>query len=388
MTYNKKIKVLHIITQLEWGGAQDNTVYTCQNLDKKIFECFLLTTPGRLSEELSDESKRTYQLKYLQYLVRPINPLKDILALFEIIKELKRIKPDIVHTHSSKAGIIGRISARWCKVPVIIHSIHGFGFNSNQPHIIRWIFILLERVVSRWTTKFIAVSKNNITTGIDKGIFSAEKTVLIRSGVKTSRFSRVSDLDVKHLKDAEGIPIDSPILGTVACFKPQKAPLDFIRTCAMISHILPLVHYIMIGDGELRKSAETRANKFGISHKIHFLGWRSNIEAWLNVFDVFLLTSKWEGLPRSIVEAMLTGLPVVATSVDGNAEIIQHNITGFLVPPGDYGGLAGYAIKCLRDSNLRDRIGTAAKKSITDEFDIDNMVKKQENLYTKLLILV
>lgn len=380
------IKVVHIITKLELGGAQQNTLYTVSHLDKERFIPILITGSEGL---LVDDAKRLgIEAYFLPSLVREINPVKDIQALLYIRRLLLRIKrssqsPIIVHTHSSKAGIIGRWAAYLSGIPVIIHTFHGYGFNDYQSLLKKWLFIFLERLTARITTKFIAVSKNNIEKGINAGIFKGDDVELIRSGIDIGEFKDVA-IDKAKKKKELGIEADLPIVGMIACFKPQKAPLDFIKAAHIVHQKMPDVRFIVAGDGELRPAIEDLINRFGMKDKIRLLGFRRDIPEILKCLDVFVLTSLWEGLPRVILQAMAAGIPVVATAVDGSSEVVKNGINGFLVKPGDLEGIAEKIIYILQKSqDLKFNISDF--KSILDEFDIDLMVRQQEKLYEALV---
>src|SRR4030067_304591 len=252
------IKVVHIITKLELGGAQQNTLYTVSHLDKSKFIPILITGSEGL---LVDDAKRLgIEAHFLSSLVREINPVKDITALLDIRRLLLRIKrssqsPIIVHTHSSKTGIIGRWAAYLAGIPVIIHTYHGYGFNDYQSIFKNRLFIFLKRLPAKISTRFIAVSKNNIEKGINAKIFSSDDVELIRSGIDISEFSDVK-IDKAKKKKELWVELDRPLVGMIACFKPQKAQLDFIKAAYLVHQKMPDVRFIVAGDGELRPSME------------------------------------------------------------------------------------------------------------------------------------
>src|SRR3990170_832482 len=380
------IKVVHIITKLELGGAQQNTLYTVSHLDKGKFIPILITGSEGL---LVDDAKRLgIEAYFLPSLVREINPFKDITALLDIRRLLRSIKrpsqsPIIVHTHSSKAGIIGRWAAYLAGIPVIIHTYHGYGFNDYQSFLKRRLFVLLERLTARITTRFIAVSKNNIEKGINAGIFRSDDVELIRSGIDISEFSDVK-VDKAKKKMELGIELDKPLIGMIACFKPQKAPLDFVKAAHLVCQKMSDVRFVVAGDGELRPPMEELINNLGLKDKIKLLGFRRDIPEIMKCLDVFVLTSLWEGLPKVIVQAIAAGIPIVATEVDGSSEVIKNGVNSFLVKPGDVEGIAEKVMNILqKPKDFKFEISDL--KSILDEFDINLMVKKQEKLYEALV---
>ncbi len=380
------IKVVHIITKLELGGAQQNTLYTVSHLDKTEFIPILITG---LEGLLVDDAKRLgIEAHFLPSLVREINPVKDIQALFDIRRLLLSIKrssqsPIIVHTHSSKAGIIGRWAAYLAGIPVIIHTYHGYGFNDYQSILQRWFFIFLERLTAKITTRFIAVSKNNIEKGINAKIFSSDDVELIRSGIDISEFSDVK-IDKAIKKKELGVELGKPLVGMIACFKPQKAPLDFVKAAHLVCQKMSDVRFVVAGDGELRPPMEELINSLDLKDKIKLLGFRRDIPEIMKCLDVFVLTSLWEGLPKVIVQTIAAGIPIVATEVDGSSEVIKNGINGFLVKPGDVEGIAEKIMYILqKPKDFKFEI--SGLKSILDEFDINLMVKKQGKLYEALV---
>jgi glycosyltransferase involved in cell wall biosynthesis len=391
-----KLKVIHIITMLELGGAQQNTIYTVTHLNTERFYPVLISGKGGLL----DETVRNLSIKkyFVTYLKRKINPIFDVLALFNILIILFKENPDIVHTHSSKAGILGRWAAFLVKIlkllffttrrikkmrPLIIHTFHGFGFNDYQNMITKNLFILIEQITEKITDKFIAVSEQNIDTGINNRIGLRNKYVLIRSGVKIKDFSEVK-ID-KGLKKRElGIKDNDRVVTTIGPFKPQKNLSDYIELANLVLMKISNVKFIIIGDGEQRNLLLNRVKQLKLENNILFLGWRKDIPELLAITDIFVMTSLWEGLPRSIVEAMLSEKPVIAYSVDGVKEIVKDNVTGFLINPKNIKLMSEKLLFLLNNTDLIYKFGKMAKTTIDISFDIDYMVKQQESLYEKL----
>jgi glycosyltransferase involved in cell wall biosynthesis len=235
-------------------------------------------------------------------------------------------------------------------------------------------------MASHWTDAFVAVSEENIRTGVQEGIFPRERSRLIRSGFDTARFLTGSREAGRKIL---GIPEGVPVVGTVAVFKPQKAPLDFVETARRVASEIPDSRFVMVGDGELRGESERTAAAIGMSDRFSFLGWRPEVPDLMAAFDVFLLTSRWEGLPKVVPQALITGCPVVATSVDGTREIVDPGVDGVLAEPGDVEALARGVSDILAG---RLRLDAAKKReSMVREFDQDEMVRSQERLYAEIL---
>ena len=320
-TSNGPVAVAHIITKLELGGAQQNTLFTVSHLDTRRFRPILITgEPGVLDEDA--RSLTTLEFHRVPTLVRPIRPWGDLLALIELTRLLRRLAPAIVHTHSSKAGILGRLAACLAGIPLIVHTIHGYGFTPAQSPPARSALIAMERMVSRFTTRFIAVSEATRRQGIDLGLFSPERCTVIRSGIDLRMF-RHTQIDVEKKRRELGLMPDSPVIGMIAPLKPQKAPLDYVRLAASIHRVRPDAQFLLIGDGPLRADVEAAVRQQGLGTGFRLLGWRRDIAEILRSLDVFVLTSRWEGLPRVYLEALSSGVPVVGTNVDGAAEVVH-----------------------------------------------------------------
>jgi glycosyltransferase involved in cell wall biosynthesis len=376
-----RTRVLHIITRLEPGGAQRNTLYTVEHLDRSEFEVALAWGPG---DALDRDAERIGDLRRepVPEMNRPLSPRRDLAALRRIRELLRELGPQIVHTHSSKAGVLGRLAARLERVPVVIHSIHGYGFTPLQPAPLRALFVIVEKIVGRWTDHFIAVSKQNLQLGLELGLFGPERVSVIRSGIELGRFRQAQN--GTELRDRIGVPSSAPLVTQIGNFKPQKAPLDFVRMAAAVSRELPETWFVMVGDGRLRPAAENLARELGVADRMVFCGWWDDVPGLLAATDVSVLSSRHEGLPRAVVESLAAGVPVVATAVDGTVEVVRDGVNGCLVEPGDVDGLARGVTELLGDSDLRRRMSVAAGDGL-DEFDIDRMVRQQEELYRCLL---
>ena len=377
--------MVHVITLLEWGGAQENTLFTLGSLDPRRFDRVLIAGKGGMLDPRAARIPgcRFYQVDSLVREIRPAHDARAFLSLVRLLREEKGRTPGIpliVHTHSSKAGILGRAAARRAGADAIVHSIHGFGFHEEQPAPLRGLLVGLERMASRWTDAFVAVSAENIRMGVREGIFAPGKVRLIRSGFDTARFLGGSREKGRRLL---GIPPDVPVVGTIAAFKPQKAPLDFIEVARRVRERIPAAWFVMVGDGELRKEVERAAESASLRDHLVLPGWREEIPDLLRAFDVFLLTSRWEGLPKVIPQSLISGVPVVATAVDGTREIVDDGVDGYLLPPGDVAGLARRVSDLLAGDSAVNPL--FKRDRLLREFDQEEMVRAQERLYEELL---
>jgi len=382
----KTVPVVHIITKLELGGAQQNTLFTVAHLDQGCFRPYLITNPEGIlvPEALALKGVEAF---FIPELVRKVNPLRDVRALFKIKKILQGIKKKadsvmICHTHSSKAGILGRWGAQLAGADAIIHTIHGFGFHPYQPVPLHYFLIFLERVTAWITDKFIAVSQATIQKGVDAGIFPARKATMIRSGIELEQFTNVN---VKRSEKKKALRVEPtlPLVTMIGCLKPQKAPLDYVEVAYRVLQKKDAC-FILVGDGILRERVEKRANKLGVGERFRLLGWRRDIPEILAVTDIFCLTSLWEGLPRVLPQAMAVGLPIVATGVDGTPEAVVHGVNGFVTKPRDIREMAERICYLLDHPQKAKDMGRYGKEKVV-EFDIQHMVREQEDLYLKIL---
>ena len=380
-----KIRVLHPITRLIIGGAQENTMLTASHLNKNRWDVDIISgtqtgTEGSIINEVYD---RNIRLFLEPKLVREINPLKDLIALFLLIRLIKKRKYDIVHTHSSKAGIIGRWAAWIAGVPIIVHTVHGWGHHDQQSPWIRKFYILLEKLTLKITDQLIAVSHKNIHKGLTDGIGRNKDYSVIRSGIELECFGHPK-LDKETMRKQLGIPKDAIVIGTVIRLSPQKAPLDFIQAAIMLAPKVDKIYFVLVGDGPLKDQVIQTAKEYNIYDRLIMTGLRRDIPELMNCFDIFVLSSLWEGLPRVIPQAMATGLPVVATAIDGSAEIVKDSQNGLLVPAGKPEFIVDAVMKILTKPELTKDIKNNALLTV-DEYSAEKMVDHIESLYEKFV---
>lgn len=377
--------VCHVITKLELGGAQEVALYAVSHLDRSKFRPLLVTGPGGL---LTDEAKTLpgVDVHILPSLARHVHALADLAAFVELMRLFRRLHPTIVHTHSSKAGILGRWAA-WCtRVPVIIHTIHGYGITPAQPPWVRRIVILLERITGRITTHWIAVAQADIEKGIEWGLFDRTQVSVIRPGIDPLPFQTGIDAATRNALRAQfGVGPAEYLVGTVACLKPQKAPEDFVAVAKHVCDVLPNARFALIGDGDLRPKIESLIKVNGLHTRLHLAGWRRDIPTVMKIFDAFLLTSHWEGLPRVLLEARTIGLPVVATRVGGVEEVIVQGRHGWLSDARDIAGLSAHLIRVLQSRDGQQRGRSQSVEALPKEFHLEEMVKQYESLYDRCL---
>jgi len=376
----RRIGLLYVITKLELGGAQKQLLSLVSRLDKEKFRFFLITAKDGilLPDALSIPG---LTVKKSLFLERNINPLKDILAMLEIYFFIKRNKISIVHTHSSKAGILGRFAARLAGLKIIIHTVHGWPFNDYQPHLVKKLFVRLEKLAARFTNIIIVVSHHDLRKGLENNIAEESRYKLIRYGIDYKAF-----ISKKNAKAEFGIGINELVVTNISCLKPQKSPCDFVRLASLVNKQLPNVKFLLVGDGVLRSPVEKLIRELNLQERMILTGWRKDIPGILSITDALVLTSLWEGLPVVVLEAMAAGCPVIATQTGAVGEVITEEMTGYLVPCRDLAKMSERLIGLLNNRNAKTHMGETARLNLNSNFTLENMVKNNQFLYEGLVI--
>jgi glycosyltransferase involved in cell wall biosynthesis len=381
------ISVLHPITRLIVGGAQENTIYTAALLDKARYKVEILSGPQTGSEGSLIEEVRRLEIPLIiqNNLVREVNPFKDIFTYQDLFNAMRINKYDIVHTHSSKAGILGRWAAKRAGVPIIIHTIHGWGFHDYMPTILKYLYIYLERLTASFTDTLVAVSNFDIRIGLEEGIGKKQQYELIRSAIPTAEFK--SDHNIRNeIRRNFGISDEMNIIGNVGRFSQQKNPFDWLKIASEIHKSKKKVHFVLVGDGPLYMEVESRIESMGLSNNFTITGLRRDVTDLLSIMDIFMITSLWEGLPRTVLQAMVKGIPIISYKVGGIPEIVREGITGYLCDPKDILTMAKRCSLLLNNPLHREEMGKKGQSFVTEEFDLPNMIDQISNLYEKLIL--
>jgi glycosyltransferase involved in cell wall biosynthesis len=390
----KKNKIIHIITRLDKGGSAENTLLTVLGIDKKEYEVILVKGPTYESQMSKEEeasvvaSLKEAQLKGVQivtnrYLLRRINPFYDVMALFSLYRLLAKERPTIVHTHTSKAGLLARLAAKGAGVPIIVHTPHGHVFFGYFGAFKTKIFILLERLASHITDKIVALTQREKEDYLLFKITDEEKLAIINSGIDLEKFKQPPFPLKRNFKKELGIPENALIVGTVGRLVPVKGPEFLIEAARRIIPKYPNVFFVFMGDGYLRRDLERKTSEMGIRENVIFLGWRNDAPKIISLFDIFVLPSLNEGMGRVLVEAMALGKPIVASNIGGIPDLVIHGKNGFLAPPKNSEELARYIRILLEDRERREKMGLAGKESVSN-FSKEKMVEKIAELYEKL----
>ncbi|MBT4121082.1 MAG: glycosyltransferase family 4 protein [Candidatus Magasanikbacteria bacterium] len=373
------MKILYLITKSEAGGAQSHVYELCKYFGKKN-EVVLMSFPGGW---LEDQSK-DLNIKFVsnKYFSNSINPFKVFKAIKLVKNIVKEFNPDIVHCHSSGAGFIGRLTTR-NKIPTIF-TAHGWGFNIGVPFLQKQIAILAEKFVSKYSVKIITVSEFVRKLGIKNKIAKKEKFEIIYNGIKSKVIPTGHQYSLKSKKSKVNEKIKIVFVGRLA---EPKDPIILVKAYEELSNELKeKSEIIIIGGGPKKIELE----KFIVQNKVknvNLLGSLSRDQVFdmVNESDVFVLVSKYEGLPMTILEAMSFGLPVVASDVGGVGEIIEDGINGFLLKNNSAEELKESLEKLIIDKRLREKMGAVSIEKVLSEFSIDKMLKKTEELYNKVI---
>ncbi len=377
-----KKRILHIITHLPVGGAQDNTLLTVHNLDKTRYHVTLLCGPGG---DWTERARRIsdVELVVVPWLVRPVHPISDCLAVITLYRFIKKRRCHLVHTHSSKAGVLGRLAATLARTPHVIHTIHGFSFHDGMARPLVSLLVWIERLLSRFTERMITVSTLNRDKALLLGMGVQEQYRNIYSGIDFAKFHR--NRRREEIRSQLGIPAAAKVIGFVGRLSRQKNPELLIQAMPGIAAKHPESLILFVGDGELRGHMERMISTLKIKDRCLILGFREDIARYYSIFDVFVLPSRWEGLGRSLTEAMYMGCPVVATAVEGVPELIEHGKTGLLVPPGNREALEEAVSFMLDNPHKARSLAVAGHNRVRGSFNAAQMVQSIDSLYRELM---
>ena len=360
-------RVLIVITLAEAGGAQTYVASLLPALAERFDVTVAAFGPGPLRAAAESAGVRFVPLRHVR---RPLNPLRDLLGLVELYRLCRRLQPHIVHANSSKAGILGRLAPWLAGVPVRIFTVHGWAFSAYTGLPSR-LYLWADRLMRPLTTLVICVAQNERATGLEARTCRPDRTVVIRSAVDVARAPRA-----RH----DGAP---PAIVSVGRF---KAPKDFFTLVRSLGMLAPgSFRAMLVGEGPDRQRLEREVHDLGLERAVQLPGERDDVPELLATADVFALSSRSEGLPVSILEAMAAGLPVVASSVGGVSEEVVDGVSGLLVPPGDASALARALGRLVEDRELRRGLGAAGRARALEHFDLPEFRHAHLAVYEKLL---
>jgi glycosyltransferase involved in cell wall biosynthesis len=381
------VRVVHVITRLIVGGAQENTVASVLGLRREPDMDVTLISGPALGPEGSLESCFDGMrgcLSIFPSLVRPVSPCRDVAALLKLWRRFRRDVPDLVHTHSGKAGILGRLAARWAGVRMVVHTIHGPSFGRFQGPVSNALFRGAEVAAGRATDHFVAVSHAMTRQYLAAGIGTPAQFTRILSGFDLKPFLEARNDPI--VRAELGLQPDDIIVGTIARLFELKGHDDLLDCAVALVRQCPRIRLLWVGDGAWRARLEARARALGLGDRVVFAGLvpPAKVAALVGIMDLVVHLSRREGLPRALPQAMAAGKPVVACDCDGANEVCLDDQTGFLVQPGDIDTLQRRILALARDPSLCARLGDAGRQFVGPLFGEERMVEELHELYLRL----
>lgn len=383
----RPIKVLRVITRLNIGGPAIHAILLTRALnDGTSFRSTLVAgaTAPHEGDMLDLARDKAVAPLLLPALGREISPLDDLSALARMVALIRHVKPDVVHTHMAKAGTVGRVAARICGVPLIVHTYHGHVFHGYFGAAKTRLFLTIERALGMATQRIIVVGDGQRDEIASYGVAPREKLVPIRLGLELGAFLNAERLR-GELRSELGIEPDTPLVGIVARLVPIKAHELFFAAMREVHQRIPRARFLVIGDGERRHELETLAAQSELRDAVQFLGWRRDLPRVYADLDVVALSSRNEGSPVALIEALAAARPVVSTAVGGVPEVVVHGVTGLTVPRDDASAMGTAVVKLLSERELGQTLGKAGRSHVYPRYDSSRLVDDVKQLYVREL---
>jgi glycosyltransferase involved in cell wall biosynthesis len=383
------MRVAHVITRMVVGGAQENTLYNCEDLIKLYGDDVLLITGPSLGPEgeLLGQGRAGVQvpIQIVPTLRRSINPWRDAASYFKLKRAIQDFRPDVVHTHSAKGGFLGRLAAWSIGVPAIVHTVHGAPFHPYQNAAARSLFRWCEWYAARRCHALISVADAMTDLMVSAGVAPRGKFTTIYSGMDVEPFLH-ADTHRTAIRSQLGYESQHIVIGKIARLFHLKGHSDLIRAAAEVVKANPNVRFLLIGDGVLREELQKQIDDQGLSQHFRFEGLvsPSQIPRYIGAMDILVHASLREGLARALPQALIAGKPVVSYDIDGAREVAISGQTGFLVPP-QWKELIRPLITLAADGELRSRLGLAGRERFTEQFRHEFMTRKIRELYERVL---
>lgn len=377
-----QVRVLQIVTRLAVRGVPRHVIELAAGLNRERFAVEVLagrSEPGE-GELWTEAEERGLKTWFVPALQRAVNPVADASAYTMLSRRIRQGQYDIVHTHISKAGILGRLAARRGDVPVVVHTYHGRVQELQGRSLKSRFFRACEQRAARWSQLLIAVSQATVGQCLDGGIGRIDQYRVIHNGIDLPRF-----LDYREGMRPFAGPAGAPVVGAVGSLTAEKGVDVLLQTMPGLLGRYPRLQLCVVGDGPLRSQLQKMARELGIGEQVHFPGIVADVRTWLAHFDVLVAPSRREGLPTVLLEAMALGRPVVASRVGGIPEIVTDGVSGLLVP-ADVPDELGQAIDLLlRDKGKRLGMGQAGRERVVERFGLEEMLRQTESAYEELL---
>jgi glycosyltransferase involved in cell wall biosynthesis len=378
----RRVKVLHVITRFE-GGSGGNTLLSAIGMDERRYEVWVAGGPGGpLWERAREAGVTTLEIPSI---AERIDLVRDVRALWALTRLMRRERFSLVHTHCSKAGVLGRLAARLSGTPIVVHTFHAFAYHDFMSARRRRAYVLMERLAGHLADRFIAVSPRVAREAVEMRLARPGSVLVVPSSVE---HDDIPDEPAPALRRDLGLRDDVPVVGTVGRLVFQKAPLDFVRMAAHVARERPDVRFVMVGDASdesapMDQATRREARRLGVD--VLFTGYRSDAPRVAALFDVFVISSLYEGLGRSLTEAMASGRSVVATAVNGVPDLIEPGSTGLLAPPGRPDLIAACVLWLLDHPQEARRMGRQARARVRSLLDPGAMCRMLDREYSDLL---
>jgi glycosyltransferase involved in cell wall biosynthesis len=381
------MRITHVITRLIVGGAQENTIATVLGLQRKAgLEVRLISGPSDGPEGSLEPALAAAPavLAVLPTLVRPIHPWKDWKTMRQLTARFCQDRPDIVHTHSGKAGILGRLAAARAGVPVIVHTIHGPSFGAFQGPAANRLFRAAERYAGRVTTHFVSVAEAMTRDYLAAGIGRPGQYTTIYSGFELGPYLRASNDPQRRAR--WGLEPTDIVIGKIARLFKLKGHQALLAVAPELVRALPRIRILLVGDGTWRTRLEAQVRGLGLEHHVRFTGLVApeRMPDLIGLMDLVVHLSVREGLPRALPQALAAARPVVAYDCGGAKEVCLDRETGFLLPPGDLKGLKVRLLELAGDPALRERLGRRGQQLVKQRFGVEQMIDDLHKLYVRL----
>jgi glycosyltransferase involved in cell wall biosynthesis len=385
MAQERKVKVLHVITRLIRGGADENTVFTVEGVDRNRYDSEILAGCRTEIEGFSPEIQRRTMV--LPELVRDPHPVKDVVALVKMVRLIKRGRYDIVHTHTAKAGFLGRVAARIAGVPHVVHTVHGVTFHEHVNPVLRRFYVLLEKVGAHLCEVMITVGEDVKRKYLAEAIGHRDQYVTIPSGMDLEPFetARVSPTDTRDaLRSEFGFDREDVVIGVVSRLEPRKGHRFLIDAMKRLAPDFPQLRVLAVGEGPQHEELEGVVRRAGLANRFAFAGFRQDIAPVISTFDVAVLTSLWEGLPRVLVQYAMLEKPIVTFAVEGAREIVEDGHSGYVVEPKNVDELVDRLRRLTVSAADRQLFGRRVRERVEQRWNVDLMVERIANLYDEV----
>jgi glycosyltransferase involved in cell wall biosynthesis len=375
-----QFRLLHIVGDSSFGGAAKIILRLAQTMKAEGWQVDLLTTNSVFQEAAAQHDIGVVSLDVIR---REIRPWWDLRGLARLYRFLRRERYLVVHTHTSKAGFVGRLAAWLAGVSVILHTAHGFAFHERSPRVKRAFYCVLERLASRWCDRIVSVNEFHRRWALKLGICGPHKIGAIPNGIARQSPNLPSSAVVLRRSLATS-PADLIVL-TTGRLAPEKGLEYLIEAASLLRCSRPAFRFVLAGDGPLRAQLEGLAESLGVSRRVEFLGYREDIPDLLAACDLVVLPSLREGLSIALLEAMAAGKPIVTTQIGSNMAVASQADMALLVPPGDPQVLCAAILRCGRDPALRSRLGTNARLLFERRYTEERMLNSYRKLYIDLV---